>query len=209
MSAKRLLTNFSPGPAALPTAVVNRFVAEFDNYRNSGYSIAECSHRSAMYTELHMETIAKIRRVLAIPKDYNILLLAGGATLQFAMVAYNFASGGVSDKASGGLSGKASGVLGKASDGVSDKASGGVSDKASGGLSGKASDSVLGDGSSGKAAGQEIRQSNGRRVLRLRRMGREGIAERPARRPRCPAAHCLRWRHARLYAATDVGSAGL
>ena len=91
MSNTRVHTNFSAGPAALPTAVIKRFTAEFDTYQGSGYSIAECSHRSSLYKTLHLGTINKIRRVLAVPPEYEVLLLSGGATTQFALLGCNFA----------------------------------------------------------------------------------------------------------------------
>ena len=91
MSNTRVHTNFSAGPAALPTAVIKRFTTEFDTYQGSGYSIAECSHRSSLYKTLHLNTINKIRHVLAVPPEYEVLLLSGGATTQFALLGCNFA----------------------------------------------------------------------------------------------------------------------
>ena len=90
---KRILTNFSPGPAALPQVVIDRLQEDLANFRGVGYSIMEASHRSTLYKELHNSVLEKIRKILRVPSSHTILLLAGGATLQFAMVPYNLGSG--------------------------------------------------------------------------------------------------------------------
>ena len=73
---------------------MERFQAECTNYGGVGYSIAEASHRGALYTEVHNRVLEKIRTLLAVPSSHEVLLLAGGATLQFAMVPYNVGENG-------------------------------------------------------------------------------------------------------------------
>ncbi len=85
----RIATNFSPGPAALPERVITQLQQELPNFREAGFSIMETSHRSARYQELHNAVLEKIRQLLQVPPTHHILLLAGGATLQFAMLPYN------------------------------------------------------------------------------------------------------------------------
>ena len=85
---KRAL-NFNAGPAALPLAVLERIQSELTDYRGSGMSVMELSHRSAEYEELQTRAEQGLRRHLAVPDDYTVLFLQGGASLQFAMVPMN------------------------------------------------------------------------------------------------------------------------
>jgi phosphoserine aminotransferase len=82
--------NFYAGPSTLPVGVLNELEEEIVDYRGHGLSMVETSHRSKMYEEVHNETIALVRELLAVPEDYQVLLLTGGATMQFAMVPMNF-----------------------------------------------------------------------------------------------------------------------
>lgn len=84
--------NFYAGPATLPLSVLERAQRELVDYRGAGMSIMEMSHRSAMYDEVHEACVGGIRRLLGVPESYAILLLGGGATLQFAMVPFNLAT---------------------------------------------------------------------------------------------------------------------
>lgn len=88
MSDQRVL-NYSPGPSILPLSVLTRAGAEITNYRGSGQSVMEMSHRSKIFLQIFEETQEKLRRALNIPADYQILFLQGGATSQFAMVPMN------------------------------------------------------------------------------------------------------------------------
>jgi phosphoserine aminotransferase len=81
--------NFGAGPCALPLAVLEEVRDEFPEYRDTGMTVVEMSHRSADYQVIHDETMATARRVSAAPEDFAILLLGGGATLQFAMAPLN------------------------------------------------------------------------------------------------------------------------
>jgi phosphoserine aminotransferase len=83
--------NFSPGPAVLPTAVLEKAQEELLNWRDSGMSVMEISHRSKDFIELAAHAESTLRRLLEIPDNYRVLFLQGGATLQFAAVPMNLA----------------------------------------------------------------------------------------------------------------------
>jgi len=86
--------NFSPGPAALPEPVLHAAQAEFMEWRDSGASIVELSHRGPEFLQVATEAEADLRTLLSIPDDYAVLFLAGGATTQQALIALNFAAPG-------------------------------------------------------------------------------------------------------------------
>ncbi|QQK75629.1 3-phosphoserine/phosphohydroxythreonine transaminase [Salicibibacter cibarius] len=81
--------NFNAGPAALPPEVLRQAAFELENYNGTGMSIMEHSHRGESYEHVHHEAIATTKRLLGISDAYEVLLLQGGASLQFAMVPYN------------------------------------------------------------------------------------------------------------------------
>lgn len=85
--------NFAAGPAVMPEEALRRAAAEMLNYKGTGMSVMEMSHRSAAYQEIFDHTVARIRQLMDIPADYEVLLLQGGATGQFAAVAMNLLSG--------------------------------------------------------------------------------------------------------------------
>ena len=100
--------NFSAGPSVLPEPVLQRARAEMMNYRGTGMSVMEMSHRSPAFSEIFAETKEKFRRMLRIPDSHEILFLQGGATLQFAAVPMNLMEGKTADYAvTGNFSGKA------------------------------------------------------------------------------------------------------
>lgn len=82
--------NFNAGPSAMPLEVLQEARAEFLNYKNTGMSIIEMSHRSPEYAAMHAETKALLRQLMEIPEDYEILFIQGGGSLQFLMTAANF-----------------------------------------------------------------------------------------------------------------------
>ena len=82
--------NFNAGPSAMPLEVLQEAQAEFLNYKNTGMSIIEMSHRSPEYAAMHAETKALLRGLMEIPDDYEILFIQGGGSLQFLMTAANF-----------------------------------------------------------------------------------------------------------------------
>jgi len=86
--------NFCAGPAALPTAVLERAREELLDYRGRGLSVMEMSHRSPEFVAIAERAEADLRELLAIPDNYRVLFLQGGASLQFAMVPMNLLGNG-------------------------------------------------------------------------------------------------------------------
>ncbi|MCX7749933.1 MAG: 3-phosphoserine/phosphohydroxythreonine transaminase [Clostridia bacterium] len=81
--------NFSAGPSMLPVPVLERAQKEMLNCNGSGMSVMEMSHRSKVYEEIHNQAIALFKELMGIPENYKVLLLQGGASLQFSMVPLN------------------------------------------------------------------------------------------------------------------------
>ena len=88
--------NFNPGPAALPLQVLEQVREEFTDFKGSGMSITEVSHRSAAFEEVLNDAVARIKRLLKVPDNYKILFLQGGASTQFCMVPMNLVPSGSS-----------------------------------------------------------------------------------------------------------------
>lgn len=82
--------NFSAGPACLPEWVLQKAQAEMLDANGSGMSVMEMSHRSADFENILQDTKDRLRRLMNIPEDYEILFLQGGGNLQFSMVPMNF-----------------------------------------------------------------------------------------------------------------------
>lgn len=95
--------NFSAGPAALPTAVLEQVQAELLDHRGVGASVMELSHRSAEFEAIARQAEADLRSLLSIPDGYAVLFLQGGATLQFSMLPWNLA--GPSERAAYAVTG--------------------------------------------------------------------------------------------------------
>jgi phosphoserine aminotransferase len=95
MSSKRVF-NFNPGPAALPLEVLQQAQVEMLDYRGTGMSVMEISHRSKDFEAIVSDAQNDLRDLLNIPANYKILFLQGGASLHFAMVPMNFRSAGAS-----------------------------------------------------------------------------------------------------------------
>ena len=85
MTEKRVY-NFSAGPSTLPVPVLEKVAAQMLNYKDSGMSVMEMSHRSSSYLEIFNETKALLKKVLNIPDNYKILFIQGGATQQFSTI---------------------------------------------------------------------------------------------------------------------------
>jgi phosphoserine aminotransferase len=81
--------NFSAGPAILPEPVLKKAAEEMLDYRGTGMSVMEMSHRSAAYAEIIDEARQLLRKLMGIPANYHVLFLQGGASTQFAMVPLN------------------------------------------------------------------------------------------------------------------------
>ncbi|HOU10547.1 MAG TPA: aminotransferase class V-fold PLP-dependent enzyme, partial [Clostridiales bacterium] len=70
--------NFSAGPSMLPESVLNRAAAEMLDYKGSGQSVMEMSHRSKVYEEIIFGANSLFREILSVPDNYKILFLQGG-----------------------------------------------------------------------------------------------------------------------------------
>jgi len=81
--------NFSAGPAVLPEEVLKRAAGELTEYGSSGQSVMEMSHRSKEYDAIIKGTEKLLRELAAIPENYKVLFLQGGASSQFAMIPLN------------------------------------------------------------------------------------------------------------------------
>ena len=86
--------NFSAGPAMLPVEVLESAAAEMLDYKGTGESVMEMSHRSKEYEAIIKEAEADLRELLSIPDNYKVLFLHGGASTQFAMIPMNFMRSG-------------------------------------------------------------------------------------------------------------------
>lgn len=86
---KERIYNFSAGPSMLPLPVLEQCAAEMTNYRGSGMSVMEMSHRSKVYVSIFEETKADLKRLLNVPETHEVIFMQGGATLQFAAVPMN------------------------------------------------------------------------------------------------------------------------
>ena len=99
MSYERVY-NFSAGPSTLPVPVLEECAAEMLNYKGSGQSVMEMSHRSKVYDAIIKEVEADFRRVSGMPDNFKVLFVQGGATMQFAAVPMNLMTkNGVADYA--------------------------------------------------------------------------------------------------------------
>ncbi len=90
----RRVWNFSAGPAALPLAVLERARDELLDWQGSGASVMEQSHRGKRFIDMAARAEADLRTLLAVPADYAVLFLQGGATQQFAQIPMNLAAEG-------------------------------------------------------------------------------------------------------------------
>ena len=88
MSDQRVY-NFSAGPSMLPLSALERAGSEITNYRGSGLSVMEMSHRSKVFIQIFEETQEKLRRIMNVPQGYKILFLQTGASGQFSMIPLN------------------------------------------------------------------------------------------------------------------------
>ena len=86
--------NFYPGPAALPVEVLEEARDEMLNWNNTGMSVMEISHRSKEYEEIHNGAQELLKKLFNMPDNFKVLLLQGGASLQFAMIPMNLLKDG-------------------------------------------------------------------------------------------------------------------
>ena len=85
---------FNPGPAALPLSVLERVRDEMLNCRGTGMSILEMSHRSKEFESILNDAVTRIKRILKLDDQFDVIFTQSGASLQFAMVPMNFAQDG-------------------------------------------------------------------------------------------------------------------
>lgn len=88
--AKRII-NFNPGPAALPLPVLEQIREEFLDFRGTGMSIIESSHRSKPFEEILNQAVERTKRLLNLGDDFHVVFIQGGASLQFCMIPMNLA----------------------------------------------------------------------------------------------------------------------
>jgi phosphoserine aminotransferase len=87
--ATKRVFNFNAGPAALPLAVLERIREELLDWRGSGMSVMEMSHRSPEFESINAAAEAGLRKHLAIPDDYAVIFVQGGGSMQFTMAPMN------------------------------------------------------------------------------------------------------------------------
>ncbi len=85
--------NFSAGPAMLPEEVLKRAAGEMEDWRGAGMSVMEMSHRSKEFGSIAEKAESDLREIMAIPENYKVLFLQGGASSQFAMIPMNLLRG--------------------------------------------------------------------------------------------------------------------
>ena len=94
MTTSTRVHNFCAGPCTLPVPVLEEVRDEFLDFDGTGMSIIEASHRAAAYDAVHMDALADFRSLAAIPDDFTVLFIGGGASLQFAQVPMNLLAEG-------------------------------------------------------------------------------------------------------------------
>lgn len=85
--------NFSAGPAALPQSVLEQAQVELLDWHDSGMSVMEMSHRGKAFMSIAAEAESDLRELMAIPDNYKVLFLQGGASSQFSMIPMNLLNG--------------------------------------------------------------------------------------------------------------------
>lgn len=110
--------NFNAGPAVLPLEVLEQAATELVEFKGTGMSIMEHSHRGKDYEAVHVEAIANIKKLLGLGDNYAVLFLQGGASQQFAMVPMNLLGEGqsadyINSGAWGGKAIKEAKIIGK------------------------------------------------------------------------------------------------
>ena len=91
--------NFSAGPATLPTEVLETIQSELLDFQGTGISVMEMSHRGKIFDAVYKESVANLRQLAAIPEDFDILYMTGGASTQFALAPINLAGPKTAKKA--------------------------------------------------------------------------------------------------------------
>ena len=89
-TGSRKVVNFNPGPSILPLDVLKQAQAEFLDFKGTGMSVLEISHRSKEYEELNKGAMNLMRELLGLGDNYHVIFIGGGASTQFALVPMNF-----------------------------------------------------------------------------------------------------------------------
>ena len=92
--ANKTVYNFSAGPCCLPKPVLQQAAADLVDYKGTGMSVMEMSHRSKAFTTIAEQARADIKELLAVPDDYTIFMFQGGASNQFDAICYNLLEDG-------------------------------------------------------------------------------------------------------------------
>jgi phosphoserine aminotransferase len=87
--------NFSAGPATLPLEVLQQVQNDLVDYKGTGMSVMEMSHRGKDYDKIHNEAIANFKELCGLGDDYEVLFVQGGGSMQFAMIPMNFLGAGM------------------------------------------------------------------------------------------------------------------
>ena len=83
--------NFNAGPAALPLPVLEEIQKEMIDFKGSGMSLLEVSHRSKWFDDVINDAVERAKRLLGLGDDHKVLFIQGGASLQFCMIPMNLA----------------------------------------------------------------------------------------------------------------------
>jgi phosphoserine aminotransferase len=94
LEAAKRVANFNAGPGALPLPVLERIREELLDWRGSGMSVMEMSHRSPEFESINADADARLRRLLAIPDEYAVIFVQGGGSMQFTMAPMNLCLAG-------------------------------------------------------------------------------------------------------------------
>jgi phosphoserine aminotransferase len=89
MTKTKRVYNFGAGPCTLPLEALEEAQKELVSFKGAGMSIIEMSHRSKEYDAVHQETLALLKEIYGAPADFDVLIVQGGATLQFSMLPMN------------------------------------------------------------------------------------------------------------------------
>ncbi|MCG8452648.1 MAG: 3-phosphoserine/phosphohydroxythreonine transaminase [Spirochaetales bacterium] len=95
--------NFSAGPSMIPVDVLQSLATDMVDYKGTGLSLVEVSHRGPVYDEVHQQAIALIKELLGVPEGYSVLFVGGGATMQFSMLPMNLMGGAPADYVNTGV----------------------------------------------------------------------------------------------------------
>ena len=95
MEPKRIY-NFNAGPAALPLDVLKEIQASFLDFKGSGMSVTEISHRSKWFDDVINDAVERTKRLLNLDNKFQVLFIQGGASMQFCMIPMNFLPNGKS-----------------------------------------------------------------------------------------------------------------